>query len=227
MLVATACNAWVVVVDNMQNKAKIVAISGVCGGIAVMCLLALAIPGARWVALILAVLASVAVAIPTMVSGKPVFSVIVYLVSAVFGVWANLANVIFVAPVVAFCMPMAIIKVFAETPKLSLKVQDSTIEDPFDNGDDKQVKSLEIQATPRMKGFVKWILYYVVLEIGIALTLFATYLFTPVTFELIWTHKLLVWLLVALQLLPIPYDMLLRGAFTLTAKALRRHISQE
>ncbi|MBR2985231.1 MAG: hypothetical protein IKC58_01345, partial [Clostridia bacterium] len=103
-------------------KAKIVAISGVCGGIAVMCLLALAIPGARWIMLVLALLASVAVAIPTMISGRVVFSLIVYFVSAVFGVWANVANIIFVAPVVAFCMPMAIIKVFAETPKLSLKV---------------------------------------------------------------------------------------------------------
>jgi len=207
-------------------KAKIVAISGVCGGIAVMCLLALAIPGARWIMLVLALLASVAVAIPTMISGRVVFSLIVYFVSAVFGVWANVANVIFVAPVVAFCMPMAIIKVFAETPKLSLKVQDSTIEDPFGNGDDKQVKSLEIEALPRMKGFVKWLLYYVVLEAGIALTLFATYLLTPVMFEQIWGHKLLVWLLVALQLLPIPYDMLLKSAFALTSKTLKRHIQQ-
>ncbi|MBR2985400.1 MAG: hypothetical protein IKC58_02235, partial [Clostridia bacterium] len=150
----------------------------------------------------------------------------VYFVSAVFGVWANVANIIFVAPVVAFCMPMAIIKVFAETPKLSLKVQDSTIEDPFGNGDDKQVKSLEIEALPRMKGFVKWILYYVVLEVGIALTLFATYLLTPAMFEQIWGHKLLVWLLVALQLLPIPYDMLLKSAFALTSKTLKRHIQQ-
>ena len=226
MLVATACNAWVVV-DNMQNKAKIVAISGVCGAISVMCLLALAIPGARWVMLILAVIASVAVAIPTMVSGRPIFSVIVYIVSSVFGVWANLANIIFVAPVVTFCMPMALIKVAGETLKISTKVQQKTIDSPFDNGDNKQMMAVEIETTPRMKKIVKWLLYYVVLEVGIALTLLATYLLTPVTFELIWSHKLLVWLIVALQLLPIPYDMLLRGAFALTAKTLRRYISQE
>lgn len=210
----------------MSNKAKIVAISGVCGGISVMCLLALAIPGARWVALVFAVLASVAVAIPTMVSGRPIFSVIVYIVSSIFGVWANVANIIFVAPVVAFCMPMALVKVAGETLKISTKMQQTTIDSPFDNGDDKQVMAVAIEATPRMKPVVKWILYYLVLEIGIALTLLSTYLFTPATFELIWTHKLLVWLIVALQLLPIPYDMLLRGAFALTSKTLRRHISQ-
>ena len=210
----------------MQNKAKIVAISGLCGGVSVVCLLLLGLPGVRWIALILAVVASVAVAIPTMVSGRPIFSVIVYLVSAVFGVWANLANIIFVAPVVAFCMPMAMVKVASETLKLSTKVQQKTIDSPFDNGDDKQVVAVEIEATPRMKPVVKWILYYVVLEVGIALTLFATYLFTPVMFEQIWGHKLLVWLLVALQLLPISYDMLLKSAFVLTSKTLKRHIQQ-
>ncbi len=210
----------------MQNKAKIVAISGLCGGVSVICLLLLGLPGVRWVALILAVVASVAVAIPTIASGRPIFSIIVYMVSAIFGVWANLANIVFVAPVVTFCMPMAIVKVAGETLKISTKVQQTTIDSPFDNGDDKQVMAVEIEAIPRMKPIVKWILYYVVLEAGIALTLLATYLLTPVTFELIWTHKLLVWLLVALQLLPIPYDMLLRGAFALTAKTLKRHIGQ-
>ena len=210
----------------MQNKAKIVAISGLCGGVSVICLLLLGLPGVRWVALILAVVASVAVAIPTIASGRPIFSIIVYMVSAIFGVWANLANIVFVAPVVAFCMPMAIVKVAGETLKISTKVQQTSIDSPFDNGDDKQVMAVEIEAIPRMKSIVKWILYYVVLEAGIALTLLATYLLTPVTFELIWAHKLLVWLLVALQLLPIPYDMLLRGAFALTAKTLKRHIGQ-
>ena len=210
----------------MQNKAKIVAISGLCGGVSVICLLLLGLPGVRWVALILAVVASVAVAIPTIASGRPIFSIIVYMVSAIFGVWANLANIVFVAPVVTFCMPMAIVKVAGETLKISTKVQQTTIDSPFDNGDDKQVMAVEIEAIPRMKPIVKWILYYVVLEAGIALTLLATYLLTPVTFELIWAHKLLVWLLVALQLLPIPYDMLLRGAFALTAKTLKRHIQQ-
>ena len=210
----------------MQNKAKIVAISGLCGGVSVICLLLLGLPGVRWVALILAVVASVAVAIPTIASGRPIFSIIVYIVSAIFGVWANLANIVFVAPVVAFCMPMAIVKVAGETLKISTKVQQTTIDSPFDNGDDKQVMAVEIEAIPRMKPIVKWILYYVVLEAGIALTLLATYLLTPVTFELIWTHKLLVWLLVALQLLPIPYDMLLKSAFALTAKTLKRHIQQ-
>ena len=191
-----------------------------------MSLLALSIPGARWVMLVLALIASVAVAIPTMASGRPIFSVIVYIVSAVFGVWANLANIIFVAPVVAFCMPMALVKVSAETLKLSTKVQQKTIDSPFDNGDDKQVVAVEIQATPRMKGVVKWILYYIVLEFGIALTLLATYLLTPVMFEQIWGHKLLVWLLVALQLLPIPYDMLLKSAFAFVSKILKKHIQQ-
>ena len=211
----------------MQNKAKIVAISGLCGGVAVVCLLLLGLPMARYAALVFAVGASVAVAIPTMASGRPIFSVIVYAVSAIAGTIFGVANITYVAPVVAFFMPMDLVKVAAETPKLSAKINQQTIDDPFGNGDDKQVVAVEVQAQSRMKGFVKWILYYVVLEIGIALTLLATYIFAKPTFDFLVSHNLFVVFLVALQLLPIPYDMLLRGAFTLTAKALRRHISQE
>ena len=225
MLVATACNAWAVA-DNMQNKAKIVAISGICGGVAVICLLLLGLPAVKWGALILAVVASVAVAIPTIASGRVVFSVLAYVVSAIFGTIAGVANILYVAPVVAFCMPMAIVKVYAETLKISTKVEQKTIDSPFDNGDDKQVVAVEVQAQSRMKGFVKWILYYVVLEIGIALTLLAGHIFAKPTFDFLVSHNLFVVLLVALQLLPIPFDFLLRGAFIAIAKVLKRHIQQ-
>ena len=77
----------------MQNKAKIVAISGLCGGVAVVCLLLLGLPIARYALLVLAVVASMAVAIPTMASGKPIFSVIVYLVSGVVGTIFGIANI--------------------------------------------------------------------------------------------------------------------------------------
>lgn len=226
MLVATACNAWVVVVDNMQNKAKIVAISGLCGGVAVVCLLLLGLPAIKWLALVLAVVASVAVAIPTMASGRVVFSIITYLVSATVGAITGIANIVYIAPVVAFFMPMAIIKVFAETPKLSAKVNQQTFDDPFGNGDDKQVVAVEIQTKPRMSKVLKWILYYILLQVGIGLTLLATYIFAQPTFTLIIEHKLFVVLLIVCQALPFAYDFLLGGAFAMVTKILQRHIQQ-
>lgn len=211
----------------MQNRARIMAICGICGAISTICLLCLGIPGANWIGLVLAVLASVAVAIPTMASGKVGYSLITYFVSGVIGVWTNLSRAMYLAPVVGFCMPMAIIKITAETLKISAKTEHKTIDDPFGNGDDKKVIAVAFDARQRMNNVVKWILYYVVLEIGIVATLFATYLLMPTTFQAIYQHKLFLVLLAVLQLLPIPYDMLLRGAFALTAKTLRRYLSQD
>ena len=210
----------------MQNKAKIVAISGICGGVSVVCLLLLGLPIARYALLVLAVVASMAVAIPTMASGRPIFSVIVYLVSGVVGTIFGIANITYVAPVVAFFMPMALVKVAAETPKLSAKINQQTIDDPFGNGDDKHVVAVKIQATPRMKKFVKWLLYYILLQAGIGLTLLATYIFAQPTFDAMVRHNLFVPLLVALQALPFAYDFLLGGAFAMVAKILQRHIKQ-
>ena len=210
-----------------QSKAKLIAICGFCGAVSALCLVVLGLPGTNWVALVLAVVASVAIAIPTMVSGKLIYSLLTYFASAIIGVLAGTANIVYIAPVVAFCMPMALIKVHAETLKISTKLQEKTLDDPFGNGDDKQVVALEVQAHPRMKSFVKWILYYVVLQVGIVLTLLATNLFMHPTFELIVQNKLLPWVIVALQLLPIPFNLLLSGSFALVAKALRRYISHE
>ena len=211
----------------MQNKAKIVAISGICGGVSVVCLLLLGLPIARYALLVLAVVASMAVAIPTMASGKPIFSVIVYLVSGVVGTIFGIANIVYVAPVVAFFMPMALVKVWAETPKISAKINQQTIDDPFGNGDDKQVVAVEIQTKPRMSKALKWILYYVLLQVGIGLTLLATYIFAQSTFTLIVEHKLFVALLIVCQALPFAYNFLLGGAFAMVAKILQRHIKQD
>ena len=210
----------------MQNKAKIVAVSGVCGGVSAVCLLLLGLPGVSWAGLILAVVASVAVAIPTMLSGKAVFSLIIYIVSSIIGVLTGIANILYVAPVVTFCLPMALVKVSAETPKVTANLQQTTVDDPFGNGDDKQVVAVELTAKPRMRKFVKWLLYYVVLEIGIALTLLTTYLFAKPTFELVVNHKLFVVLMVAFQLLPFAYNLLLTGSFNMVAKILKRHVKQ-
>ena len=122
---------------------------------------------------------------------------------------------------------MALVKVWAETPKISAKINQQTFDDPFGNGDDKQVVAVEIHTTPRAKKFVKWLLYYILLEIGIGLTLLATYVFAQPTFTFVVEHKLFVPLLIACQMLPFAYNWLLAGAFTLVAKTLQRHIKQD
>ncbi len=208
----------------MPSKAKCIAISGFCGALATLCLIACSLPATKWFVVILAVVASVSVAIPTMVSGKTIYSVLTYLASAIIGLLVGVSNIGYVAPVVFFAMPVAVVKVHAESLKVATKVEKRTIDDPFDNGDDKQVMAVQIDAQPRMKVAVKWILYYVLLEVAIGLTLLASYLFVPLTFQWFMQNNLFLWLAIAFQLVPIPYNLLLIGSFNFVAKILKKHI---
>ena len=78
----------------MNNKAKTVAVSAVCAAVATVCLVLAGLPVFKWVTLIFATIASVAVAIPIIIDCRNLpFSVIAYLVSGALGVFFGLANV--------------------------------------------------------------------------------------------------------------------------------------
>lgn len=212
----------------MNNKAKTVAVSAVCAAVATVCLVLAGLPVFKWVVLIFAAIASVAVAVPIIIDCRNLpFSVIAYLVSGALGVFFGLANVVYVAPIVAFCMPMSIVKAYGESMKVTASVQESQVlEDPFGQGDDRKVVAVKLDGKRCLPVWLKWLLYYVLLEAGVALTLLAAYLFTRPVFDMIFANNL-VWVLVgAMQVVVFPFDLLLRGCFVGIVKILHKtHIN--
>ena len=210
-----------------MNKARLIATSGVCGAIASVCLLVTSV--FPYVALILAVMASVAVVVPRLMDGRHlVYSLLVYLVTVAVGALSGvfIGNIVYVAPVITFCIPLAIVKVYAETFRVTAKLDHTeTLEDPFEQGEDKKFVSVQVKGKQRLPRVVKWILYYVLLEVGICLTLLATYFLTPAVFDTLYSTTWLFWLMIGAAQLVVPlYDLLLLGCLIGATKALRRVI---
>lgn len=206
-----------------MNRTKLIAISGLCAAAATLSLLASGLPGMNWFMLIFAVIAAIAVCIPIFVADSLVFSLLSWLVSAIIGLLLGSANIVYTAPTALFFMPCAIVKAYGETIKLNAEVKnEQTLADPFAEGEGQRLVAIELSGKQRLPAAIKWALYYVLLEIGICLTLLFTSLLMPAVFEQITGNSMFWGLLAALQLLPIPYDVLLRGCFVATKKIIRR-----
>lgn len=204
-----------------MSKAKLISICGVSSAVCVGCL-ALA-SFVKWTALICAVLATVACALPTLLSARYWwYSVLSLIVSGALGVFIGLANVVYVAPIVAFCMPFGIVKAYGESIKVTANVGEPTVlEDPF-GGEDRQTVAVNVESKLCLPRAVKWILYYVLLEVGLGLTVLFAYLFTKPVFEALLQNNVLYWILGGAQLVVIPYDLLTRGCFVATVKIMSR-----
>lgn len=210
-----------------MNKAKLIATSGVCSAVAVICLLLAGI--FPYGVLIYAVIASIAVTMPLLIDGRNLkYSLLVYAVSIVVGALSGtlIGNITYVAPIVTFCLPFAIVKVYGETVKVTAHVDHTeTLEDPFGQGDDRQVVAVQLNGEKRLPTIVKWILYYVLLELGIGLTVLVTYYLTPEIFERLYSTEWLFWLVIAAAQLIVPlYDLLLHGCLLATVKTMKRVI---
>ncbi len=206
-----------------MNRTKLIAISGMCAAAATLALLASGLPGMNWFMLIFAVIAAIAVCIPIFIADSLVFSLLTWFVSSIIGLLTGSANIVYTAPIALFFMPCAIVKAYGESIKLNAEVQrEQTLDDPFSDKPAKKIVEVELSGKTRLPMFVKWILYYVWLEVGICLTLLFTNLLMPAVFDQITGDTLFWGLLAALQLLPIPYDMLLRGCFVATKKIIRK-----
>lgn len=207
-----------------MGKTKLIALSGICSAAAVVCMMLASV--AIWATLILSVLASVAVVIPLLVDPKGLtYSLLIYAVSSVLGGFSAFAlgNVVYVAPMVAFSMPFAIVKVYGEAVKVSARLEEhETFEDPFGNGEDTHVVQVQLNGKKRLPAVVRWVVYYVLLEVGIGLTVLSAYLFAKPLFEQIVQNKYFYLLLAAAQLIVIPYDLLMRGCLIGTTKILRK-----
>ncbi len=212
-----------------MSKAKIIAISAMCAAVALGCMMLSTLPVMRWVMLMLGVVASIAVVIPIMLDAKNlVYTLLTYVTCGALGVFFGLANIVFVAPIVVFSIPFAIVKVYGETFKVTeVTKQEQTLEDPFGNGDDRKVISVNVNAKRRLPAAVKWVLYYVLLEVAIGLTLLAAYLLTPDMFHAITSSKWFWWVVVGMQVIVYPYDILMRGCLLGTAKILRKVVKPQ
>ncbi len=208
-----------------MSKAKIISICGICSAVATLCLWVSSLPFARWLILLLAVVASLAIVVPLLAFGSRKYTLLCYIASSILGIFFSIQfNLYMVVPIVAFCMPFAIVKMCAESVKVTTKFTPTIAEDPFGQGDNKTIVEVEVDSKKSMPSWLKWVLYYVLLEVGLALTVLCLSLF--VQFDDVWqmlTKNNLIWILVGiLQLVVIPLDWLLRGCFIALAKILRK-----
>lgn len=210
-----------------MSKAKIIAVCGICSAIASLCLLLVSFSALRWFVLPLAIVASVAVALPMFFVGDNLkWSLLTYFaclaVSVAIGA-LNLSNVVYVAPVVTFCMPFAIVKVRAESQKTTIGLGEKVVfDDPFDGGDDRVAVKLEVTTKNVMSTWAKWLIYYALLEVSLAITSLLANAFSRSAFMSLYESGK-IWILFALaQVAVLPLDALMRGCFVVAAKAVRK-----
>lgn len=205
-----------------MNKAKLIATCGIC---AAVCVGFLALAGfVKWVALIAAAIATVACAMPTLMDARNwLYSVLILIASGAIGMFVgSFAQVMYVAPIVAFCMPFGIVKAYGESLKVTATLGETEVlEDPF-GGQDRQAVAVNVKSKLCLPRVVKWVLYYILLEVGLGLTVLSVYLITPNVFAELVSSKILYWILGAAQLVVVPYDFLIRGCFVATLKVMRR-----
>ena len=98
-----------------------------------------------------------------------------------------------------------------------------TLEAPFEGEADAEVVRIELKGKRRVHPVVKWVLYYVLMEVGIALTLTVTWALTPAVLERFYSVKWLFWLTLGAAQLAVPmYDLLLRGCLIAAQKVIRK-----
>lgn len=209
----------------MKGSARMIAICGVCGAISCVALLLTSV--VPYVALIFGVMAAVATVVPLLIDGKNLgYSLLIYAVTLTIGALCGIfiGQIVAVAPVALFCIPFAIVKVWCESVKVTARVENTeTLDDPFGGESDAKVVHVEFNGKPRVNPVVKWVLYYVLTELGVGLTFLFTWLITPAVFQQIYSNKIVFWLIVgAAQLVPPLYDLLLRGCLVAAAKIVRK-----
>ena len=208
-----------------MSKARLIAISGICGAVAVGAIVLVSV--APYLVLTLAVVASVAVSLPLIIDGKNlVYSLLVYAVSVVVSALAGvfIGYITYVAPVALFCIPFVIVKAYGESYKVIGTVEQTvTLEDPFGQGESQTVVQTKPKVKKRIPMVVKYVLYYALLEVGVGLTVLFTYLLTPSVFETMYSNRLTFWLLVGATQLIVPlYDILITGCFMATRAILKK-----
>lgn len=225
MLAATAQAVCLQAAD--MNKAKNIAICGFFAALATVCMACCTLPGVKWVELLLAVCASLCVTTPLLLDSKNiVFVLIVYFVVTALTIVLGTANPVEIVPIVVFCIPSAIVKVYGESKKnVATQQHQVKLDDPFgDSANDKVVTQTETTHKPRIAKPLRIVLYYVLFEIAIAATLFVFRLVSPDAFDALVISPIFVPLLVVAQAVPPLYSLLLNVCLRSFVKILKRVI---
>lgn len=210
-----------------MSKAKIIAVCGFCAAIASVCLALVSFSALRWFVLIFALTASIAVAVPMLLDGNNLkWSLLTYFASLAVGVVVgalNLSSSVMIVPLATFCMPFAIVKVRAESQKVTIGLGEKVIlDDPFGNGDDKVAVKIDVTEQKAMPAWAKWLVYYALLEVSLALTALFAYLFSRSAFTAL-LNSGKIWILLGLAQIAVPpFDVLMRGGLFVVAKAVRK-----
>lgn len=216
----------------MNNKAKVIAICGVCCAVALLCVLCAGLSGLEWFFVFFAVVASVAVCVPMLVSITNLkYSLLTYLATLLLGGFlglANFANFVFVLPVVTFCIPFTITKVYGESTKVTATLGDKVvIPDPFDGGDDRAAVQVNVTRKPCIRGWLRWLIYYALMQVTIGLTLLFLHLFTPDSLTALVSDVWFWVVIAAAEISVLPYNYLTRVSLLATAKLLRKVLSAD
>ncbi len=204
-----------------MNKTKLVAMCGLCSAVAVGSLVLSCYVSQAVVAF--AVVAGIAVAIPTMADSRYLgYSLLTWVASSVLGLLLSVSKLHFVVPVVFFAMPFSIWKCFCES---SPKNTDTNIalDDPFEK--DKQI-AVTAPVTMRIKTLWKYVVYYLLLQIALGLTALAMYLFLPAVLQTLLQKGSIWWLLAVCELAVFPFDMLMSGALKVVGKGIKKYFKQ-
>lgn len=195
----------------MKKNTRILALTGICGALAMVC--ALGVAYLNWVALALSVICATAVAIPTMVDSRYVwYSVLCYVAVTILIVWLGFGQPIRVMPLVVYALPVGIVKAFGESYR---PVKRDSAEEFFD------------KPKQRIPKLVRWILYYVLCEVALAVTALMLYLFVPATLQTLIDKQWHWYILVVAQLAVPLYNIVLNGCFVLARRTTTRYFDKD
>lgn len=217
-----------------MKKSRLIVISSISASVALVCLLVAGF--IKWFAVIVAVVASVAVTIPLLLSPKNLkYSIFSYLSSVILGVILGglFANIGYVLLISLFAMPVAIVKCYGENNKNDYKettdttsdvTDKSNIETAFDFDDDNSVKVNTELATysPKIPALWRWIIYFVCCEVAIVLSTLGMYLLMPDVIAELVRSKVFYIAIAVLNLIVPFYNYFLNGVFALTKKTLAK-----
>lgn len=181
-----------------MSRSRLVALSGICTAVSLVSIFLANY--VTWVSFMLGVISACAVSVPLIVDGKNgKYSLMCYIASGVLGVFLGVGNIVYVLPIVVFAMPMTLIKVYGESTVVRNEVE-----------------------RQRISTVWRWILYYLLGEICLALTFGAAYLFAKPLFERLFDGYIYL-MIIAIVNIAIPlYNRLLTGCIALTRYAVSK-----
>lgn len=181
-----------------MSRARLVALSGICSAVSLLSIFFANY--VTWLSFMLGVISACAVSVPLLVDAKNgLYSLLCYVASAVLGVFLGVGNILYVLPIAVFAMPFALVKVYGEYRTVT----------------DCVVKY-------RIPKVWRWVIFYALCEVCLALTFGACYLFTPAVFEKLTSNYLiLVVALIVNAVIPL-YDKVMTGCLSVAAYAVKK-----